>query len=50
MTLHPLSQQQRQTFKDRLPLWQDLLSEKLSLDERKALIATATADSNIPLK
>lgn len=42
MTIHPLSQKQRQTFKDRLPLWQDLLSDKLPLEARKTLITAAT--------
>ncbi len=43
MTVHTLSDAQRQDFRDRLPLWRDLLSDQLPLDERKALVAAATA-------
>ncbi len=50
MSIHPLNKKQRQAFKERLPLWHDLLSEKLSLDERKALISTATTGLKVSLK
>ncbi len=50
MSIHPLNKKQRQEFKDRLPLWHDLLSEKLSLDERKALVSTATSSLKLSLK
>lgn len=43
MTIRELSDEQRKDFRDHLPLWRDLLSDQLPLEEREALVATATA-------
>lgn len=48
MTVHLFSAEQRQGFIDRLPLWQDLLSDRIPLAERQALIAAATARLSLP--
>lgn len=50
MTVYTLSAEQRRDFRERLPLWRDLLSDRLPLDEREALVAAATAGLGLPPK